>query len=420
MKKLIIFFVISLFLYNSSIAYEFTQRELSQISNFKSQAKKAYDKNPDKAYQTKVKLEKLLASYPKDTKNYAILNYLYTYTKDYILSYEINYLEQKRKQEEAEKQKKQEEIQTLKTVWELQKSYLNSFSKLTKSTTTISSFSMQPKYDHIYFKNVYFKNTWSIWDLTGVFEEIYLVDNDNYILSNGYVIWNYIYFDINKNYLLEKDKNYNFYVKIILRDLKSKSWEIKLKISTPINAQIWALYGIRATSYSNWKYASSEVNITSSISTLVTQASPLYWKVANFSPTYNNALEFRVTNDSKNRLTLKDFEFKIYGSFLNSLDSSSQFILKKKWTNREFGRANLSSLVNNTLTITYTWDEYDFISANSFSEYTLEINHASNVSWTREVKLNNIVIWDDKNGYITNLNNYSNTWLPWEVSVYRY
>ena len=116
MKKLIIFFVISLFLYNSSIAYEFTQRELSQISNFKSQAKKAYDKNPDKAYQTKAKLEKLLVSYPKDTKNYAILNYLYTYTKDYILSYEINYLEQKRKQEEAEKQKKQEEIQTLKTI----------------------------------------------------------------------------------------------------------------------------------------------------------------------------------------------------------------------------------------------------------------------------------------------------------------
>ncbi|NVP18150.1 hypothetical protein HUU51_05535 [Candidatus Gracilibacteria bacterium] len=420
MKKLIIFFVISLFLYNSSIAYEFTQRELSQISNFKSQAKKAYDKNPDKAYQTKAKLEKLIASYPKDTKNYAILNYLYTYTKDYILSYEINYLEQKRKQEEAEKQKKQEEIQTLKTVLELQKSYLNSFSKLTKSTTTISSFSMQPKYDHIYFKNVYFENTGSIGDLTGVFEEIYLVDNDNYILSNGYVIGNYIYFDINKNYLLEKDKNYNFYVKIILRDLKSKSGEIKLKISTPINAQIGALYGIRATSYSNGKYASSEVNITSSISTLITQASPLYGKVANFSPTYNNALEFRVTNDSKNILKLKDFEFKIYGSFLNSLDSSSQFILKRKGTNREFGRANLSSLVNNTLTITYTGDEYDFISANSFSEYTLEINHASNVSGTREVKLNNIVIGDDKNGYITNLNNYSNTGLPGEVSVYRY
>ena len=146
----------------------------------------------------------------------------------------------------------------------------------------------------------------------------------------------------------------------------------------------------------------------------------MYGKVTDFSPTYNNALEFRVTNDSKNRLTLKDFEFKINGSFLNSLDKTSQFILKRKWTNREFGRANLSSMVNDTLTITYTWDEYDFISANSFSEYTLEINHASNVSWTREVRLNNIVIWDEKNGYITNLNNYSNTWLPWDVSVYRY
>jgi len=63
---------------------------------------------------------------------------------------------------------------------------------------------------------------------------------------------------------------------------------------------------------------------------LVTQASPLYGKVTNFSPTYNNALEFRITNDSKNRLTLKDFEFKINGSFLNSLDNTSQFILKRK------------------------------------------------------------------------------------------
>ncbi|MDD3793315.1 MAG: hypothetical protein PHI37_00685 [Candidatus Gracilibacteria bacterium] len=420
MKKLIIFFVISLFLYNTSIAYEFTQRELNQISNFKSQAKKVYDKNPNKAYQTKAKLEKLLVSYPKDTKNYAILNYLYTYTKDYVISYEINYLEQKRKQEEAEKQKKQEEVQTLKTIGELQKSYLNSFSKLSKTTTTISSFSMEPRYDHIYFKNVYFENTGSIGDLTGVFEEIYLVDKDNYILSTGYVIGNYIYFDINKNYLLEKDKNYDFYVKIILNDLKSKTGEIKLKISTPINAQIGALYGIRAISYSNGKYASSEVNITSSTSTLVTQASPLYGKVTDFTPTYNNALEFRVTNDSKNKLTLKDFEFKINGSFLNSLDKTSQFILKRKGTNREFGRANLSSMIDNTLIITYVGDEYDFISPNSFSEYTLEINHASNVSGTREVRLNNIVIGDEKNGYITNLNNYSNTGLPGDISVYRY
>lgn len=420
MKKLIIFFVISLFLYNSSIAYEFTQRELNQISNFKSQAKKFYDKNPDNAYQIKAKLEKLLNNYGKDTKNYAILNYLYNYTKDYILSYEINYIEIKRKEEEALKQKKLEETQNLKKVSDIQKTYLNSLSKLNKSTTTLSSFSLEPKYDHIYLKNVYFENTWSIWDLTGVFEEVYLVDNEDYILSNGYVIWNYIYFDVNKNYLIEKNKNYNFYVKTILKDLKSKSWEIKLKISTPINAQIWALYGIRAISYSNWNYASSEVNISSSITTLVTQASPVYSKIENFSPTYNTALEFRVNNDSKSKLTIRDFEFNIYGSFLNGLDTSSQFILKRKWVNREFGRANLSSLVNNTLTITHTWDEYDFISANSFSEYTLELNHASNVSWTREVKLNNIVIWDEKNGYITNLNNYSNTWLPWEISVYRY
>jgi len=56
----------------------------------------------------------------------------------------------------------------------------------------------------------------------------------------------------------------------------------------------------------------------------------MYGKVTDFSPTYNNALEFRVTNDSKNRLTLKDFEFKINGSFLNSLDKTSQFILKRK------------------------------------------------------------------------------------------
>lgn len=420
MKKLILFFVISLFLCNSSIAYEFTQKEINQISNFKSQVKIVYDKNPNKAYQTKAKLEKLLSSYPNDSKNYAILNYIYTYTKDYILSYEIKYLQQKRKEEETEKQKKEDEIKTLKTVLELQKTYLNSFSKLSKNTTTISNFLIESKYDHMYFKNIYFENIGSLWDLTWIFEEIYLVDNGNNILSNGYVIWNYIYFDINKNYLLEKGKNYDFYVKTILRDLKTKSWEIKLKISTPINAQIWALYGIRAISYSNWKYASSEINITSFSSTLVTQASPLYWKVVNFSPTYNNALEFRIINDSKNKLIIKDFEFKIDGSFLNSLDKNSQFILKGKWTNIEFGRANLSSIVNNTLKITYTWDWYDFINANNFSEYTLEINHASNVSWTREVKLNNIVIWDEKNWYITNLNNYSNTWLPWEISFYRY
>lgn len=162
MKKLILFFVISLFLCNSSIAYEFTQKEINQISNFKSQVKKVYDKNPNKAYQTKAKLEKLLSSYPNDSKNYAILNYIYTYTKDYILSYEINYLQQKRKEEETEKQKKEDEIKTLKTVLELQKTYLNSFSKLSKNTTTISNFLIESKYDHMYFKNIYFENIGSL------------------------------------------------------------------------------------------------------------------------------------------------------------------------------------------------------------------------------------------------------------------
>jgi len=117
---------------------------------------------------------------------------------------------------------------------------------------------------------------------------------------------------------------------------------------------------------------------------------------------------------------LKDFEFYISWSFLNNIDKNSQFILKRKWTEIEFGRANLSSLINNKLIITNTWPEYNVISANSFSDYFLELIHSSNTSWTREVKLNNIVIWDEKNWYITNLNNYSNTWLPWDVSVYRY
>jgi hypothetical protein len=100
-------------------------------------------------------------------------------------------------------------------------------------------------------------------------------------------------------------------------------------------------------------------------------------------------------------------------------------MLKVKGTNQIFWTAFLKSMntTSGLLMINYWWNALNFLSANTYMDYILEFDYAGeNVSsWSsREIRLNNLIVWDGFGWEITNLNSYSNIWMPTDVFFYRY
>lgn len=406
-------------------AYELNKKDLSRLSSFETQLVKIFENDISKAYNFQKTLVNLRPKYRENTKNRSIINYLNNFTSNKIKSYEKDILEkireeEKKRLEELNQKEKDEKIKA--EIIDLEKNYINKLSVLSRETQTISTFTIEPKHDNIYLKNVYLKNIWNLSDMTNIFEKLYLVNDDNVIFSEWFVIWEYIYFNINWDLILDKNKLKNFYVKAVFKEItnQSQTWELKFELSTPNNWLIWTLNGIRATSYSNGSYISSEVKITNPIITFLSYTNSIISSQNDFKPSYSNLLEFRVNNSWNRRLDLDSFEFKIYWSFLNSIDQDSEIVLKIKWSNQEFWRVKISDIENSSLIIRHSWDAYNFISQNSYTDYRLEINHIWNPSWFREVRLFNVVIWDGFGWLINNLNDYSNTGLPANVEYYRY
>lgn len=425
MKKLLsIIFVFMLWI-SSISAYNLNNKDLSRLSNFELQVAKIFENDISKAYNFQKNINILLPKYKDNTKNKAILNYLNQFTNNTIKSYEQKILEKIRLEEEKrlEELKQKEKDEKIKAeIIDLEKQYINKLPVLNRETQTISTFTIEPRFDHIYLKNIYLKNIGTVSDMTNIFEKLYLVSDENAIFAEWYVIWDYLYFDITWDLVLDKNKLKIFYIKATFKEItnQSQTWELKFELSTPNNWLIWTLNGIRATSYSNGSYISSEVKITNPIITFLSYTSSIISTQNDFKSSYSNLLEFRVNNSWNRRLDLDSFEFKIYWSFLNSIDQDSEIVLKIKWSNQEFWRVKISDIENSSLIIKHSWDAYNFISQNSYTDYRLEINHIWNPSWFREVRLFNVVIWDGFGWLINNLNDYSNTGLPANVDYYRY
>jgi hypothetical protein len=218
----------------------------------------------------------------------------------------------------------------------------------------------------------------------------------------------------------------DLYVKAIIRQPTNKNqiWELKFQIKTPQNSPIWTLNGIRATSYSNWSFVTiSPISNPNPITTLVTYNDVKIVKDENFEPTYNQAIWFKMYNNSAKKLEIDSFVLQIAWSFLNGLDENTRFILKEKWTSSIFSTAYLKNMNTTTwlLSFNYWWNAYNFISANSYVDYILEVEYFWWApSGSREVRLNNVIVWDWFWWTITNLNQYSDIWIPTEVFYYRY
>ncbi len=439
MKKLIMFFVLIFALASQASAYELTDKDKQNLQNFEKAVYTIFDNAPQKAYILEYRALLALQSIDNQySKNYALLQKVVEMTNHYI----ANNLQVKDQEQvddsttnndnesnnnESDNDNNQEQAQEEEQTDNLygRPTYSQSVSSLENlwvwEYKTMSSFTLEPSRDGLYLQNIYMQNIWSLQHMWPIIDELYLVDDNNKILSNWYVIDDYIYFDINWEVFMERDTLYDLGVvaKLWQADTKMETWEIIFDFSTPSDALQGTSNGIRAISYSNGSYIDSEAQINDKIETFISFNS---WFVSSldFEPWYRQAAKFRVNNFSDERLELKSFKFRISGSFLDYVDSDTEFTLWVDGSNREFGSWLVSDIVDWYLIINHTWDAYDFISQNSYTDYVLEVDNNWTTDWSRAVRLENIIVWDGFGGTIDNLDDYSNTWLPMDEFYYRY
>lgn len=450
MKKLIMFFVFIFAITSHTYAYDLTDKDRQNLQNFEKIVYNIFDNTPQKAFVLEYRAKLLLQSLDQDTKNYALIENVIKITSKYISTYLVNSddSEQENQSEEDDKDddyheqsngssssnnnqdgneqdiEKDDNDESSDNLYG-RPTYKQSVSNLEIlwgwDYKTMSSFTLEPSRDGLYLKNIYMQNIWSLQHMWPIIEELYLVDDNNKILSNWYVIDDYIYFDIFAEIFMERDTLYNLDVvaKLWQADNKMETGEIIFDFSAPSDALQGTSNGIRAISYSNWGYIASNAQINDKIKTFVSYNS---WFVSSldFAPWYRQAAKFRVNNFSDEKLELKSFKFRISGSFMNYVNNDSKFTLWVDGSSREFGSWLVGDIVDWYLVITKTWDAYDFISQNSYTDYVLEIDNKGTTDWSREVRLENIVVWDGFGGTIDNLNDYSNTWLPMDEFYYRY
>lgn len=420
MKKIIVIFLL-LLSFNTTYSYDLNENKQKVLDGIILKISKIYEKEPLKSNVLISKIELLLTKYDKNSEVYYMLNYILEYSKIFLSNYNAT---------------KNDKIEIIinENTWALEnttyvpqididlKKQNESLKYLElDNLKTISSFSVEAKYDHIYLKNIYLKNTWTISDINWLFNDIYLVDGDNKIVSMWYVEGNYFYFNIS-SYIIKRDETRNFYIKTLINipENINQTWELSLNFSSPLNALNGTSNWLRAISYSNWNFISSNAKIFDIRKTFISKNS-FFIKKWDFVASYYDINWFSIENSSiKENLDLVSFEFKVYWSFLDSLPDSAEFVLKKKWSNQVFWRWTKASIVNGSLVISLNWDDYNYISPNSIGDYILELNYNWNISWFREVKLENIVISDWFWWTIDNLKNYSDFWFNDIVYYYKY
>lgn len=428
-NKLLLGWFIFLFTFSSLFwAYTPSKEELKLFDRAETLINDMYKEKPNKAYAVQKNIWSFFVQYKNSEAGTFLLKFIEKTTEEFINDYEIQVKvdEEKKEQENKDEDKQKEEWQTIPKIDNKIDEYNRKLDVLKKDTTTVAQFELTPKNDSIFLKNVYLQNTWTVKDITRIFEEVYLVDRDNRIYAKWYVQDDYLYFDINNNALLKEWANNEVFIKAILREASNKNevWEIVFKLATPSNATYWTLNWINATSYANWKYVTiNDTKINNPIKTHISYNNTTVWTETDFTANYNEGLYFSIANNSDNRLELKAFDIKISWSAVNTLNSDVRFVVKVKWTNQIFWTAFMSDRNSSTwiIRVNYGWWTSDYISHNSKTEYVVEIEHkSSNPSWTREMRLENIVIWDWFGGTISNLNEFSNTGVPGDYYIYRY
>ena len=391
----------------------------NQLEAFKNKALWIYSKNPKQAYIVQKRVENKQLSTIKNPHLYYSLTYILNFTQDFLIHYESLWVENSTTHEENLTSQSWTTQQKFSIDEDIFQQTISLKQLDTKEYKILSSFDFEARIDHIILQNVYLKNIGSVQDLQ-VIHDVYLVTDSHKIITQWYIVWEYFYFDI-WNFIIKRDFIEKFHIVWKIYDPASiqQTWELILDFSTPNNAVLGTSNGLKAISYSNWSNLTWNVQIPSPIKTLLTKSN-YFVNPNDFTPSFQKALEFRLSNKWSQRLDIKSFEFKIYWSFLNSLWENTEFVLKRKNSNQIFWKATKQDIINNSLVILHNGNDLDFISGKSENNYELEIIHEWNPTGSREIILQNIILWDGFGWFLSNLDTYSNSWLPTQSSVYRY
>lgn len=419
LKKIILAFILFLFFFQL-VSWKdnnlfISPIDLEIVDNFLVKLELKIIENPDFYYSISWNLNNIIVDVSDDTRLYNIFIYIQSYLLNFYDSNYNNALGFDNPQ-----------INNLDDDLELfdwnDNDKFNKFSDL--NFQNILSFNLEILNDNWLFSNVYIKNVWDNLDLNYLINEAYLI-YDWLILWNWYVIfsdWYYfLHFPIlNDWFKLSRSGFYEFEILVDFREPTNSNhiWEIEFIIWENPTGLVNEFYNwFRIISLSNWSLINVDVSSFRSVKKLIWSSSFFSYSDL-FSPSYSILYEFVMSSWLK-RLDLSIFKFDLHWSFLSSLSEDAEFRLY--YNNSLFGKLYKSDVIDwRYIVFSNNWVSLDFISPFSNWFFRLELHNQWNVSWSREIRLNNVIIWDWFWWYIDNLNDYYNSWLPWYFSIYRY
>ncbi|MDD2871496.1 MAG: hypothetical protein PHS49_05905 [Candidatus Gracilibacteria bacterium] len=422
MKKILIILLL-LFIGSTTYGYDLPEKNQKIVDNINAKVLKIYDTNPTKAYDLVDKINDLLPKYIEKPIIYYSLIAILDFSEEYIIKYESTIINNQSGVKNDGKELVENKNETF--IAQIDIDIKNKKDSLLILDNTdlkkLSSFDIEAKVDHLYLKNIYLKNVGTVSDINGVFGDVYLVNSENKIVSKGYVSNNYFYFDMS-DYIVKRNTLEKFYVysAINIPENNNQVGELILNFSTPLDALLNTSNGLRATSYSNGSFISSSTNILNPVKVLISNTRFVVSTLDDFVPSYSQSIGFVVKNIGEEQIELNTFVFQVNGGFLTNLGANTEFVLKRKGSDLIYGTGSKSDIVNGKLTIIYSGNDFNYISAYSSSEYVLEINHVGNPEGLREIILDNLSIGDGFGGTINNIKDYLEYSLPSSPVDYRY
>ncbi len=417
MKKLL-FSILFVFFFSSASAYDLSIDDQELVSNFLDRLESEYEANPSKIDTVNNNLSRIMPQFESNPRIYAVLSLILEFNQNYTERTDIQDEEEDEIIEDDTKDENDEDIA------DDENDEINDFDEIdySKYDYKILSFDLEPRFDDWLLTDVYTFNVWDDLDLNHLVDEAVLLHDDKK-LSYAYVEeedWEYyLHFDLwSEHFFMTRNNYYTFDLYLKINKPRSADHIGKLEFSlwtTPLDARDWTSDGIRVLSSGSGMPMNTNLDFRTNTQHLVLKSWVLIDNIDDLS--YTNAYKFDL-HVWDERLQLYEFKFDITGWFVNNLPDSAEFVLY--YNNNIFDRISASELSDGYLVFEHTWDADDFISARSSWNFRLEIQWQSGVSWSRDIRLQNIVIWDGFWWKIENLNDYSNTWLPADWQTHRY
>ncbi len=445
MKKIISLLLALGLLVGTTSAYNLSSKDQQILEDFFERLDNILEQDPDRAETIYNNTLLALEKHHHDQRVVFVLDTIKSYLEDFKETYQ----QEQEKEEKEEDTEEKEEVKNDKDIEEVDDDKDAEEDKKDEEEkdqqeldkpehdfeevdldwySKVLDFYLESELDAVLLEDVYIKDNKK--DITNL---VWLIDNavlvkDNQKLAEGYVMqWedqHFIEFNIsNWGYKIPRKElvNLEIYIQINKPTSPDQIWELEFTLwQNPKNPRRNLNNWIRALSFSNGNLMDIDVDYTSRNQQLVLKSTPF---VTVDDRSYRREAMSYVVNSGEERLRIYSFTFDLSGGrFVDSLDDDAEF--KVFYQNDLFGKATKDDLENSRyITIEYdsnTSESINYISANTYWEFTLEIQNQGSPEGTRSIRLYDMTIDDGFGGQIDNLNDYSNSQLPTNWVEYRY